>query len=177
MVRLRNYFEADKRDVKIYNLGICSETTERLLKRINIECAARDPEVVIFAIGINDSRFVVAKDESDVPIEMFKENIEKLFDRAKNFSKDIIFVGLTKITEKEVNKNPWSGRYIYRQEDVEKYNEAIEEFCEKNKVKFINILDLLGRGDLCDGLHPNSKGHSKIFKKISWEYDAMKFNF
>jgi lysophospholipase L1-like esterase len=38
--------------------------------------------------------------------------------------------------------------------------------CEKENLYFIDMFDLLKKNDLEDGLHPNAKGHEKIFEKV-----------
>ena len=42
----------------IYNLGIEGDTSENLIKRFEVECKARKINVVLFAIGINDSLYI-----------------------------------------------------------------------------------------------------------------------
>jgi len=50
--------------------------------------------------------------------------------------------------------------------EIEKYNSIIRETSAENKLPFINLLDITKNKDLADGLHPNSKGHEKIFLKV-----------
>ena len=42
----------------------------------------------------------------------------------------------------------------------------IKEICAKNNLLFIEMQDLLKDEDLEDGLHPNSKGHEKMFLRV-----------
>ena len=49
---------------------------------------------------------------------------------------------------------------------IKKYNEKLKEFCKNNRLPKIEIYDLLNKEDLRDGLHPNSRGHEKIFQKV-----------
>ncbi len=37
---------------------------------------------------------------------------------------------------------------------------------DKEKVNYLKMPDLLDKEDLEDGLHPNSKGHQKLFLKV-----------
>ena len=47
-----------------------------------------------------------------------------------------------------------------------KYNQIIKEICAEHKLQFIEINHLLNENDFADGLHPNTKGHTKLFKEI-----------
>ena len=60
----------------------------------------------------------------------------------------------------------WDKTINYTNKDYKEYNEAIKDIAEKEKVKYIKMSDLLIKEDLEDGLHPNSKGHQKLFLKI-----------
>ena len=39
----------------VYNLGVSGDKSFDLLKRFQVECVARKPNVIFFAVGINDS--------------------------------------------------------------------------------------------------------------------------
>jgi len=84
---------------RVYNLGISGNSSKNLLERFEFETKQRLKEseetIIVFAIGINDSYFVHSENSHRVPINKFKENIQKLTDLAKKFSSKIIFVGLT----------------------------------------------------------------------------------
>ncbi|MEK7139780.1 MAG: SGNH/GDSL hydrolase family protein, partial [Patescibacteria group bacterium] len=50
---------------------------------------------------------------------------------------------------------------------------AIEKFCEDNKLKFISMDSVVENDDLVDGLHPNTRGHIKIFNRIKSEVESL----
>lgn len=54
--QLKIYFNKENPDHSFFNLGISGDNTEDLLKRFKVEVEARNPEVFIIAIGINDSQ-------------------------------------------------------------------------------------------------------------------------
>ena len=56
VAQLWKFFETNEDyDIQIYNQGICGDTTDKLLARFKVECKARKPQIIIFAIGINVS--------------------------------------------------------------------------------------------------------------------------
>jgi lysophospholipase L1-like esterase len=75
-------------------------------------------------------------------------------------------VGLSFIEENKLTPLPWREDAFYYLKNVEEYNNAIKDICENNKLYFIDMFNLLKKGDLDDGLHPNSRGHKKIFEKV-----------
>ncbi|MBM3234112.1 hypothetical protein FJZ19_03385 [Candidatus Pacearchaeota archaeon] len=143
----------DDFDLTAYNLGIPGDTTNSLLTRFNIEAKARNPNIIIFAVGINDSQ------DSTITLTKFKENLVNLIKKAREFTNEILFVGLTPVDEsisgiKEDN---------YFNEKIKKYDLEIKKVCNEEKLKYIDISGLISSKELEDGLHPNSKGHEKIF--------------
>ncbi len=167
-IRLKKYFK----NHEIYNLGVSGDTTNDLLKRFKLEVKTRKPRsnrplVIIFAIGVNDSYYINSENNPGTTLKKFEKNLVELLNQAKNFTEKIIFVGPTKADESKTLPIPWAKNIYYTNENIIKYDSVIEKFCRENKVHFINTLDLLNKDkDLEDGLHPNSKGHQKIFKRV-----------
>jgi len=61
---LRNYFEKKSEgEIEIYNLGISGNTTDGLLKMIENESIPREPEVIVLAIGINDTQYIYSNND------------------------------------------------------------------------------------------------------------------
>lgn len=166
VARLRSYLEMNNYGVYIYNCAVSGDTTDDLLKRFRVESEARDPDILMFAIGVNDSSFNASKDKPTVALEKFRENLQKLASLAKEFTSDIIFIGLWHLDEAKTMPVPWDSSAYYDQENVDRYDLTIREFCEKNDLAYIYMGDLLQGDDLEDGLHPNPRGHEKIFQRI-----------
>lgn len=167
--RLRNYFEKQDNDIDVYNLGISGDTTADLLARIETEAKSREPNLIIFAIGINDAQFIHSTNSLRVSLDKFQQNLAKLFAIAKQYTDKVIFVGLTRVDESKTTPIPWNTDKSYTNENVERFDNAIEKFCEENKLKFVPMKSVVGNDDLIDGLHPNSGGHAKIFELMKSE--------
>ena len=151
-------------DSEVYNHGICSDTTTRLLKRFSTEAASRSLEMVVFAIGINDSRYPVGKTESETPMEEFRKNLSLLIAQARQYADNIKLVGTTRIDDALVAA--WDTPFFNK--EIEKYNEALKEIATEENVPFIDVLDVLNPAtDLADGLHPNAQGYDKLFQTIA----------
>ena len=161
--RLRKFFETEGYDISVYNSGICGDTSEGLLNRFQVECRARDPEMIIFAIGINDARYIDNPDNPAVPLPQFQKNIQELINQAQQFSKKIIFLGLTNVVESLVMPLPDTQNEYYRLKNIAAYNQHLQEVCQKNNLPFLDVLDLLSDAELEDGLHPDSNGHEKMY--------------
>jgi len=167
VAQLRRYFETNDYDIAVYNQGVSGDNTDDLLARFKVECEAREPQIIIFAIGINDSQYVKTKDNSRLSLEKFQNNLVELINQAKNFSDKIIFVGLTKVEESKVMPIPWSDEEkFYDNDNIVKYNAVIKKISNDNNLLFVDLLDLLDPSNLDDGLHPNPEGHKKMFLKI-----------
>ncbi len=165
--RLKSYCLENHNGVNVYNLGIPGNTTEDLLKRFENEAKTREPKVVIFAIGINDSLYMQTKGDYNVSLDKFKDNLSKLIEIARTITNTIVFIGLIRVDESKTTPRPRGipGRY-YKNESINRYDSVIKEFCERNNFDHIDTGEVINIEDLEDGLHPNSRGHEKMFKVI-----------
>jgi lysophospholipase L1-like esterase len=160
--RLMMFFSKD--DVGVYNLGISGDRTYDLVDRFEGECEIRKPDVILFAIGTNDSQYVGTRENPSTSLEKFRDNLQWLIDTARKCSKKIGFVGLTKVDESKVT--PWGEDSYYDNENVMKYDAVVKDVCESNGLPYLYMFDLLDEGDLWDGLHPNAQGHEKMFLRV-----------
>jgi len=154
-------------DTEVYNLGISGADTDRLLRRFLVENEFRNPNVIIIAIGINDSQYIGSEDNPRVSLGKFEENLVEIIKQARGIAEDIVFIGLTKIDETKLMPIPWNPTLYSEEKNALIYNDKIKEVCEKNSLLFLDMQDLLDDSEFDDdGLHPNSKGHEKMFQKI-----------
>lgn len=168
---LRNYFIDQDKDIVIYNLGIPNNNTTDLLDRVEIEAKSREPNLIIFAIGLNDARLSHSANNSRITNVDFEANLNKLYKVAKKFTPKIIFIGLTPVNESQTKPTPWDTDKTYTNENIKQLDQIIKEFCSEKNLKFIPMNDLLNDDDLIDGLHPNARGHSKMFERIKPEIE------
>ena len=156
------------------NLGIGGDTTKYLLKRFDNETKQRisddfkrnQHDIIIFAIGTNDSNYSESEDNTEVKPDDFKKNLNTLLNKAHKYTKRVLFVGLTKVDESKTAPIPWIKDLYYTNKNIQQYNKILKDFCQDNNTLFINMFDLLNKKDLIDGLHPNSKGHQKMFERV-----------
>ncbi len=177
--RLKSYFcEKHLKDPDYfclaYNLGVSGNTTEHILKRFEFEVGQRLGEVpeetelvVIFDFGENDAAFIHSKEGFWVSREKFAENTQKLIELARKLTPYVFLLGGHPVDEEITDPVPWNKDVSYRNKDAREYDGIMASICEKEKVLFIDIFDLLDvNTDFHDGLHPNSNGHKKIFEKV-----------
>lgn len=167
--RWRLFLGCKKSNIEVYNFGVSGDNTEDLLKRFEAEIKLREPDKIVFAIGINDSQFLIKEKKNRIPIDKFDNNIKELILKAKKYISDIIFIGMTSVDEVRTSPIPWNTNKIYKNSYIKEYNERIKNICEKENINFIYLFDVLNNELLEDGLHPNSKGHQKIFEVIKKE--------
>ncbi|HBO16417.1 MAG: gdsl-family lipolytic enzyme [Candidatus Moranbacteria bacterium GW2011_GWE2_35_2-] len=168
-----NRLKAIFSDDEICNLGISGDSTEDLLKRFDADIKDKNPEMIIFAIGTNDSVYLPAEKRNYVDFNKFNENLKTLIEKSRQFTSNIVFVGLTPVDESLTKPIPWEIEMHYTNEEIGKYNKAIRQICEDEKLKFIDIFDDLAsinyKEMLSDGLHPNAVGHEWMANKIAKE--------
>lgn len=163
--------ELNYRDyTQIFNLGISGDDSRDVLNRFDSEIAARQHEIIIFAIGLNDTKFLEDKDDVHVPFDEFVDNINKLVSKAKKVTDTVIILGITPVNEEDVNPAPWNTNKSYTNNRIEKYNQALLEISKENNLDFIDFYKIFTEQNykelIHDGLHPNSKGHKIIFNEV-----------
>lgn len=158
----------------VYNLGISGDSSNDVIKRFPIEAGARCKKIypndrtrIVFAIGINDARCIDSKNNPVAGLKDFKNNISFLIENAGKFTNHVIFVGLTLVDESKTT--PINNIYFFN-DKIKIYNEIIKTKCKKKGLVFLNIVEEWSENYLSllskDGIHPNERGHQKIFKKI-----------
>ena len=149
---------------EIYNLSISGGTTETILARFESESKIRNADAIIFQTGTNDASYKNRPSDYLVQPEKFRKNINEIIKRARKITNNLIFVGIKNCDESKTMPVSWISRY-YSNDSIGKYNEIMKEICLKNKILFLDI-GLLNNEDFDDGVHPNTKGHKKIYNKV-----------
>lgn len=177
--RLRKFIDEQEEKIGfenhhlIYNLGISGDKTAGLLKRFESETKARVKEnretIFLFHIGINDAIYNQSLGTTECTLEQFRENLTKLINLAKKYSKKIVMIGSMPV-DSRVDPMPWSPGRSYQNEHVEKFNEVMESVAGKENVDFIEIYKEFIEDDysnfLADGVHMNDKGHEEFYEIV-----------
>jgi lysophospholipase L1-like esterase len=161
----RRYVEQQDQWSETYNLGICGETSAGLLKRVEVELAARNPDIIVFEIGTNDSLFRgTVRETSD---QQFVSNLQQIINVAKRFSPQIYFVGLVMGDERLTNPIVGSSsKKCYNKTLMARFDLLLKMTTEDHAVTYIPLAHILNNNDFIDGLHPNAGGHDKIYQEL-----------
>lgn len=167
--RLKSYFET--RDSEyifyFYSLGIPGDNTQELLTRFEEEAKAREPSLIIFSIGLNDSQYIETKDNPRVSKTDFSHNIKTLIEQSQKLHAQIVFLGLPNVDEELTTPIGWSNiKKFYENSVIHEYDEILKALTDEQKLGYIPIFDTLNKADLADGLHPNPIGHEKMFNQV-----------
>ncbi|MFA5856916.1 MAG: GDSL-type esterase/lipase family protein [Candidatus Pacearchaeota archaeon] len=163
--RLRLSLEKEN-NVIVYNFGIIGETTRELIERFTNDCYSRNPDIIIFAIGDNDSSYVDREGNNRVEIDEYELNIEELIKKAKEFTDKIVFVGLKKVDEERTMPLTWKKNIYFKNKNIIEYDERLRHVTKAEDIHYLSIFDSLELRDLSDGLHPDKNGHHKISVKV-----------
>lgn len=163
-----------KEDFIVYNLGVGGDTSKDLLKRFESETKHRlwpDSETIfILSVGDNDSIFNNKTKSFRVLPEDYEKNLQKILNLTKKYSTKILFVGSIPVDESKVDEIPWFLGHSYKNKYINQFSEIAKSICKKNKCYFIDIHGKLEKENykklLADGVHPNSRGHEKVFEVV-----------
>lgn len=174
--RLRTKIESDNKNYyTLYSLGIPGDTSTGLINRFETEMDSRfSPffkNIIIFAIGINDSIFQYGQNAT--PIEIFKQNLTTLLTQAKRYTESIVFLGLTRVDENKIPQNKFLPFETFINSEIETYDNTIKDFCLTHNLTYIDIRNLLEEIDIDDGVHPNKLGHEKIAEVVKTKLETI----
>lgn len=152
----------------IYNFGICGDTSADLMARFDAELQAIHPKKVIFAIGINDSKFPESSDTHLISLETYEQNLRNLIEKAKAHADEITIIGATCVDDEWRSAR---GSH-FMNEEIVKFNKLMKKVATETNVSYIDVFETLDPAtDLADGLHPNAKGYQKLFEVIRTNLD------
>lgn len=167
--RLRLSLERMQKDSKyrVFIMGINGDTSRDVRERFENEYKTRKRKdgknVLIFAIGINDSR--TESNIEKLSIDEYKDNIKYLINEAKKHTNKIMFIGLTNVDESLTSPLLGEDAY-YSNKRILKFDNELEKICLENNIRYVKTYGLLKENELYDGLHPDSSGHKKLFDLI-----------
>lgn len=164
--RLKTWMYMHDRLADVYNLGISANTSSDVLARFEAEAQARRPDTVVFAIGINDSIWLVDESRSKTSLEQFEQNMHALIEQAHNIAERVICLGITRVDESKTMPVYWNDRIHMTNDLIRTYDQVIAQVCQTKQIEYLPLFDLLEDADLPDGLHPNAEGHEKMFERI-----------
>ncbi len=163
--------ELKKSGIVVHASGVDGDTSTGLLQRLEREAAPLKPDIIIIAIGINDSIFY-RNGRVETSLAQFQQNMGLLIKIASKLASQILILGLTSVDERKTKPVPWNDCF-YSNEKIKQYDNILREVSEKaekennnGKVEYIELFSLLSKKDLADGLHPTDEGHRKIFELV-----------
>ncbi len=160
------------------NLSVPGNTVSHLIDRLEAEVGNRltawQPDgasQIMFAIGTNDSRYVVDEQRPLFSEEQFKANLVSLITLAKGMTSNISFLGLCPIDDALLNPVPWRPNMAYKNERVGLFESIIQDVCRDNGLAFLQMWEAFMAQEnwkdlFVDGLHPNSAGHAFIAQRV-----------
>lgn len=159
----------------LYNLAISGDTSSGIVERFDRELLLRlggDQEtILIFEIGINDSMYLNAEKEFQVPKKIFRANIKFLIKKSQKLANKIIFIGSPPVIDSILDPIPWHPEGTYKTKYAKEFNDILFEVCKKHSVEYVDIFSKFEQSNLKalmspDGVHPSTKGHEEIFETM-----------
>jgi len=153
--RLSENSQNEHRDITHYNLGIRRDTSADILKRWEVECQARLPEIsenkIVFSFGVNDT--VVEDGERRVSLENSIKNAKTMLQSASK-KYDVLMVGMPPINDEKQN------------EIIKELDCSYQNLCNELNIPYLSIFERLvddntWRDEVAsnDGAHPRDKGY------------------
>lgn len=158
----------------VYNYSISSNDTRGVLEQISVHCDLMkkinpDDMMIILSIWSNDARYMQTPDQLFVPKQEFISNIERILDRCRIYTENIMILWLLPVDQDLCM--PRHGEY-YDNTYIQEYDAILKDIAHQRWYTYIDMRDCINIStDLDDGLHPNTQGHVKIYERVKKEID------
>lgn len=177
VARLRKHidqtYNLDKpTNFQVHNVSIAGEVMPHMVKRFASELdmrilqeeATNKKNLVILALGINDSCSNNWLTKEQTPEKIFIESLRSLIRTSLEKNCKIIVVGLTPVNAIK------SIGLLFTNREVKKYDSYISTVCREEKVLKLQLFEDLVTTNyaelLMDVVHPNDQGHALIVNKV-----------
>ncbi|TXG36778.1 SGNH/GDSL hydrolase family protein [Seonamhaeicola maritimus] len=151
-----------KADAKV--IAITGWTTTNLLNALTSAKLGGDYSLVTLLIGVNNQF-------QGLPFEVFENEFAELTRDAIKYAKEgqsrLIVISIP-----DYAYTPFGNGNSHISQDIDKYNNFIENYCSQNGITYVYITDITRDGlenpDLVanDGLHPSSLAYSRFVSRI-----------
>jgi lysophospholipase L1-like esterase len=119
---------------------------------------------VIFNVGLNDSRLRPSLARTEVPLDVFRGNVQRLVDLFPGAER-VSFVGLHRVMESLAC--PYKQDRYYLNALVTVYDYALREAADAAGASYIDVPGLDGSPELLvDGLHPSDRGYACVLYRV-----------
>ncbi len=167
--RLKRYMYETQHNVSVSNLGVSGDSTREVLARAAIELAARKPDIIVYAVGINDTQQHSSTKDFRVSEEEFLSNLSKLLTIARTHTEKVLFLGLTPVDDTRTMPLPWHSVALNMDAASERYDALLQSFCAEHGASYLECRQWLLATDFPDGLHPGPDGHALLSEKVKEE--------
>lgn len=148
-------------DFEFFNLGIGGNRTEDLAARIETDCIAYSPDIVIIQIGLNDTWHYVGKGEK-LDTEVFEQNYRHVLSEIKSKTSAKI-VMLEQFCLPTPDKLPLRADLIEKIEVTRRLaREYANEYIPLDGILAAAIVKTPPTSLAEDGAHPNERGSKLI---------------
>jgi len=167
---ITDFYDVDKyfSHNNVVNSGISGNRTTDILDNMEERVYRYNPSKVFLLIGINDLAYQTDKKEIINNIEEIIEEIKE-----KRPETEIYLESVYPINDSDDEKIEHDKLVNRRNEDVVEINKILKKYCEKNKIKYIDLYSKLidKEGNLKieytkEGLHISDEGYEFITKEL-----------
>jgi lysophospholipase L1-like esterase len=168
--------------IEIYNFSKSDETIDFIKRNLpsQLKEYKRGGEITaIINIGLNNAKAAGNPTNYLCSIDDYEIQMNELITEVKKQFNNIIIIGYPYHNEEKTfpKINPFTGgKSYFSNQRSQLFNNKLEEICNEQKVRFINIEiekdDWINNYLYDDGIHPNQKGHNYIFNSIIKHLDS-----
>jgi lysophospholipase L1-like esterase len=155
--------------------GVGGDTIWHILQRLDQDALAHQPDLLVLAVGINDSRRH-AGGRYEVKLEDFERGLADLASRLQAAGAGVLVVGLTPVDEPRTL--PIAEDLHYTQIAAIDYDAALRRFAGQHGYGYVALMGAFEQAGgaaalTADGLHPTPAGHALIAATVYPELEKL----
>jgi lysophospholipase L1-like esterase len=158
--------------------GVGGDTIWHILERLERDALAHKPDILVLAVGINDSRRH-AGGRYEVPFVDFERGLAEFAARVQSASR-VVVVGLTPVDEPRTL--PIAEDLHYTLIAMRDYDAALQRWAAQLGYAYVPLAAAFAAAGgaetlTADGLHPTPAGHALIAAAVRTELERQGLNF
>lgn len=154
--------------------GVGGDTIYLILDRLEQDALMYQPDILVLAVGINDSRRYTAG-RYEVKLEDFERGLAEFAGRMRGKTTRILIVGLTPVDEPRTL--PIAEDLHYTQIAASDYDAALRRFAAQHGYGYVALMPAFEQAGgaarlTSDGLHPTPAGHALIAEAVQAQLEG-----
>ena len=158
---------------EVINAGVGGDSTKAALARLERDVLSKKPDIALVCFGMNDQAQATAKNQPNVPLATYTENMETIIKELQAIGTEVILIAPHDAYSGEGYYKPGEYGLDYAYGNMKDFCAAVRNLAQKYGCGLIDIYAEAEKEDMTkflnvgDGIHQSPYGHELWAKYVS----------